>query len=243
MARERELKRRPQDHEVGLEMVRAIIALGGQQLSHSDPEQLTSRYLDSRDHALALGQVGLRARGRQGQTPARWTIKVGALPDQRGVSEAAEFEIDGSWDVMPPVLVVALRGVGVADQLVEIARFKTLRERWVIDLSGVELEVCLDAVTVEAPQPYAFLELEVEAHERSVLDWLGDEFAHLFPTVPPSSQSKLATALMGETQYTLGLASPSQSRPELGRRLVQLLDGVDCQLPPWAARRTAHEGC
>ncbi|MGC9154869.1 MAG: CYTH domain-containing protein [Ferrimicrobium sp.] len=243
MASERELKRRPQDHEVGLEMVRAIVALGGQELSHGDPQELTSRYLDSVDHALALSQIGLRARGSQGHTQARWTIKVGALPDRRGVSEAAEYEMDGAWDVIPPALMVALRCIGVVGDLVETARFRTLRERWVMDLSGVELEVCLDEVMVEAPQPYAFIELEVEAQERSVLDWLADEFAGRFPAVPPSSQSKLATALMGENQRPLGSTSPNPKGPDLGGRLVRLLDAVDTQLAPWAARSAEHEEC
>ncbi|WP_298208414.1 CYTH domain-containing protein [Ferrimicrobium sp.] len=243
MASERELKRRPPDHGVGLEMVHAVIALGGGTPAGGDTQVLTSRYLDTRERELELSQIGLRARGNRDQTQARWTVKIGATPDLRGISEAAEFEMDGCWQTLPPTLVVALRCVGVQGRLLEIARFKTLRERWLVDLEGVELEVCLDSVTVDSPQAFSFVELEVEAPERGILDLVIDELERRFPSVGPSPQSKLATALMSVPRLRPAEGPIRARAGDLGVRLGQLLDAVEEQPTPWASSTQGCQRC
>ncbi len=238
MASERELKRQPPDLATAREMTTTIVELCEGDSGGPEVSRLTSRYLDTCDQLLGRSGVGLRARGESSGQQARWTIKVGATPDVRGVAEATEIEIDGLWKEIPTILSMGLRAVGASAELEEIARLTTVRERWMRSFASAEVEICMDSVTVEHPAQFTFFEIEVEAPERPVLDQLLDLLEAYFPDVPPSQGSKLSMALSrGESSLT---ASRQHATKELGVNLVRFLDAAVPLPAPWATVDSEH---
>lgn len=235
MASERELKRQPKDLATARQMVSMIVDQCEFDDSAPDLLRSTSRYIDTENYLLGRGRVGLRARGDMSKQEARWTVKVGALPDDQGVSEATEVEIDGFWREIPSLFSMALRSVGVSTGLTEIARFSTERERWIRRFAGVEVEICMDSVIVEFPTQFSFLEIEVEAPGRSELDQLLVLIDSRFPDVAPSPGSKLAMALSGgdpKNIVNIQLASEPVGE-DLGAQLTRFLDSSSAIPAPW----------
>jgi hypothetical protein len=236
MASERELKRQPPDLASARAITTAIVELCQADSGGPEVYRLTSRYLDTGNGLLGHSGVGLRARGDPSEQEARWTIKIGAIPDARGVAEATEIEIDGLWREIPAIFAMGLRAAGVSVELEEVARLTTVRERWIRSYAGAQVEICMDSVSVEYPKQFSFFEIEVEAPERSVLDQLLDFIEDHFPEVPPSPGSKLAMALSGGVSaQTAGRQRATGSPAEqLGVDLARFLDAVAPLAAPWA---------
>lgn len=239
MARESELKRRPRDRPRGQEVVAAIVASCERMVGPSTIETLTSRYLDDDQVTLGRHGVGLRVRGDRGARETCWTVKIGAVPDARGLAIAREYETLGSWSEVPAALSLALRSLGIGLPLVEIATFDTTRERWLGERGGAELEICLDVVHVAFPRRLTFVEIEVESQARDLLRRLVDEIDERFPDVTPSPASKLATALAGSACAQVGAKSTSLALSvdrveDLGGRLADLLEQSTPIITPWS---------
>jgi inorganic triphosphatase YgiF len=242
MASERELKRQPLDIATAREMIAMIVGLCEGDNLAPQVLRLTSRYLDTGDELLGSSGVGLRARGELSKKEARWTVKAGAVPDDRGVAEATEIEIDGLWQEVPVIIAMALRSVGISAELEEIARLTTVRERWLRSYAGVEVEICLDSVTVEYPNQFSFLEIEVEAPQRSELDQLLDLIEDHFPDVPPSPGSKLAMAVSGGAPSKMvgrHLVS-GDAMDDIGEQLANFFNAAVPMPAPWATLRPDH---
>ncbi len=237
MASERELKRQPPDLATAREMTTMIVELCQGDGGGPDVTSLTSRYLDTGDELLGRSGVGLRARGDLSYQEARWTIKIGAIPDARGVAEATEIEIDGLWREIPAIFAMGLHAAGVSADFKEIARLTTVRERWIRSYSGARVEICMDSVSVEYPSEFSFFEIEVEAPERSVLDRLLDVIEDRFPDVPPSPGSKLAMAFSGgeSTQTEAKQHATGLALGRLGVDLARLLVAAVPLPAPWLA--------
>ncbi len=238
MARERELKRRPKDHDRGVAVVEALLDLCGRPGREPVTKRTTSRYLDTRSGVLRRGGVGLRARGDSSESRACWTVKVGAIPDQRGLSVAHEFEVRGIWQEIPAEIALSLSLCGVDGDFVEIVRFTTTRQLWDASFLDARLEICLDLVAVEHPCKLEFVEVEVESIDQRVLERLGDEIDRRFPDVPPSAASKLATALKGCHPDSQGAGYTSvrmdqEPDSDLGERLAGLLELATPLPTPW----------